>query len=88
MFFFSRLRKLEPARRSIRRGGTAGTAVARYRPHLEALEDRTCPSGPTYALVYSTYFGAKTGTDTIGIAVDSSGNTYEPDRLPHHEGRV
>src|SRR5713101_7959629 len=75
MFFFSRLRKQKPARRSIRRGGTAVSAVARYRPRLEALEDRCCPSG-TYALVYSTYLGGSKVDSGNAVAVDSSGNTY------------
>ena len=50
--------------------------VAGYRPRLEALEDRCCPSG-TYALVYSTYLGGSNGNDiATGIAVGSAGNAY------------
>jgi hypothetical protein len=48
--------------------------MPRFRPRLEILEGRLCPSSAT--LDYSTFLGGK-GTDVAyDVAVDSAGNSY------------
>src|SRR5437899_1427807 len=85
MFFFSRLRKQKPARRRLRSGGTAVTAVARYRPRLEALEDRTCPSGG----VLDPTFGNGAGYVTVNPGgLNNGGLPYAVAIYPGTGGKI
>jgi hypothetical protein len=56
------------------RHGLNRKPAARYRPTLEALEDRLCPASAT--LDFSTYLGGSGTERSFAVAVDSAGNSY------------
>jgi hypothetical protein len=72
MSFLSRVRTILRATRRSNRCGRAAKSSFTFKPRLELLENRDCPS----SLAFSTYLGGSGNDAALAIAVDSAGNSY------------
>src|SRR4051812_14863369 len=76
MFLPRWLESLYTAGTATRTARPEGGTAPRFRPRLEALEDRTVPSTLAASLDYSSYLGGSGADVAYAVAVDAAGSVY------------